>query len=111
MFELNRQHIEGLTFPDQSAFTGFPKLVAAVKSYSRDHISHGQPLPVSLTLRDLVSGGYIGTNDVLGLDGGDVTFYPKASERDAKAVLVQVRMSDGKRVVALTDGSIQQLPR
>ena len=108
-FELNRRHIESLTLPDQPTLSGCPKLVAAIKSYSLDHTSHGQPLPASLTLQDLVNGGYIDTNDSIGLDGANTRFYPIAKERDPKAILVQMRMSDGRQIVLLADGSIQQL--
>jgi hypothetical protein len=89
----------------------FHELASAVQSYSRDHISRGQPLPASVTLRDLVSGGYIPTKDVRAFDGLDVAFYPTVSDSDPQAVLVRVRMSDGSQIVALSDGSIQQLPR
>jgi hypothetical protein len=111
VFTLNRQYIDSLTLPDQPAFTGFQKLIAAVKSYSRDHISHGKPLPDSLTLRDLVSGGYMTTNDVQALDISDATFYPAADMRDPKAVLVRLRMADGRQITTLADGSVQQLPQ
>ncbi len=68
-------------------------------------------MPASLNLGDLIRGGYIGTNDIPRFDGGDVTFYPNVGILDAKAVLVQVRMPDGRQIVVLADGSIQQSPR
>jgi Flp pilus assembly protein CpaB len=89
----------------------FHELVSAVQSYSRGHISRGQPIPSSVTLRDLVSGGYIPAKDVRSFDGLDVAFYPTVSDSNPQAVLVRVRMADGSQIVALADGSIQQLPR
>ncbi len=107
-YELNRQQIEILKFPDQPTFSGYPKLVSATKRYLLDHTSRREPLPGSVTLRDLANGGYISTNDVIGMQIVDATFYPRANEDGPKAVSVQVRMSDGTQIVVLTDGSIQQ---
>jgi hypothetical protein len=76
-------------------FKGLPMLAAAEQSYLRDHVSRGQPLPASVTLRDLVSSGYISTNDVRAFDGMEVIFYPTASNNDPQAILVRVRISDG----------------
>jgi hypothetical protein len=111
LFAPSHQSIEALTLPDQPTFNGLPRIVAAVKSYSRDHISRRQPLPASVTFQDLISGGYISTNDVRNIGVADATFYPVASNRDPKAVLVRVRMLDGSQIIALTDGSVQKLSR
>jgi hypothetical protein len=92
-------------------FKGLPKLVAAEQSYLRDHVSRGQPLPASVTLRDLVGSGYISTNDVRAFDGMEVIFYPTANNNDPQAILVRVRISDGSQVVVLADGSVQQLEK
>jgi len=87
-----------------------PKLAAVEQSYVRDHVSRGQPLPAALTLRDLVSGGYISTDEVRSLDGADVTFYPTVTDATPQAILVRVRMPDGVEMAAMADGSVQQLP-
>ena len=94
----------------QPTFKSLPKLVTALKSYSRDHVSRGQPLPSSVTLRDLVTGGYISTEDVRAFDGMDVTIYP-TSDAEPQAILVRVRMSDGSQFVATADGSVQGVSR
>ena len=93
------------------SFQSLPKLAAAMRSYSHDQVSHGRPLPSSVTVQDLVSGGYISAGEVRDLGGADVTFYPSASESDPQAVLVRVRMLDGSQTVALADGSIQSVSR
>jgi hypothetical protein len=111
LFAPFHQHTEALTLPDQSTFNGMPKIVAAVKSYTRDHITRGQPMPATLTFQDLISSGYLSTNDVHNLGVADATFYPTTSNRNPKAVLVRVRMLDGSQITALTDGSVQKLPR
>lgn len=112
LLRLYQHYVEGLTLPDQpTMFNGLPKLVAAMKNYSRDHISRGQPLPVSVTFQDLVSGGYISTNDVRDIGGMDTTFYLMANYRDPKAVLAKWRMPDGTQMIVLADGNVQKLPR
>jgi hypothetical protein len=89
----------------------FQELVSVAQGYSRDHISRRQPIPPSLTLHDLVSGGYLPAKDVRAFDGLDVAFYPTAGGNNPQAVLGRLRMADGTQMVALADGSIQQLPR
>ena len=96
----------------EQTFKILPKLATAEQRYVHDYISHGQPLPASVTLQDLVGGGYISTDDVRSLEGSDVTFYPQAiSDSQPQAILVRVRLSDGSQIAALADGSVQQLPR
>ena len=41
----------------------------------------------------------------------DVTIYPMTSEAYPQSILIRVRMSDGVQIVAMADGSIQQLPK
>lgn len=93
------------------SFKSLPKLAAAMRSYSHDQVSHGRPLPTSLTVQDLVGSGYVSAVEVRDLAGADVTFYPTASESDPQAILVRVRLADGAQIAALADGSVQQLPR
>jgi 4-amino-4-deoxy-L-arabinose transferase-like glycosyltransferase len=93
------------------SFKSLPKLVAAMQTYSHDQVSHGRPLPSSVTLQDLLGGGYISAAEVRDLGGGDVTFYPTVSESGPQAILVRVRMPDGSQTVALSDGSVQSVSR
>ena len=93
------------------AFKSLPKLVAAMQAYSHDQLSHGRPAPSSVTLQDLVGGGYVSTNEVRDLGGADVTFHPTVSESDPQAILVSVRMPNGSQIAAFAYGSIAQLLR
>jgi hypothetical protein len=97
----------------QPVFKDAPKLAAAVQAFARDRAGRGQPLPASISLRDLVSGGYIATNDVHAFDGMDVTISLAASlaalDADPQSILIHVRMPDGTHIVLLGDGSIQQV--
>jgi Flp pilus assembly protein CpaB len=77
------------------SFKSLPKLVAAMQTYSHDQVSHGRPLPSSVTLQDLLGGGYISAAEVRDLGGADVTFYPTVNDSDPEAVVVRVRMADG----------------
>jgi hypothetical protein len=93
------------------AFKILPKLAVAEQSYLRAHANSSQPLPASVTLQDLVSGGYISTSEVRSLAGSDVTFYPMVTGAAPRVILVRVRMPDGVQIAAMADGSVQQLPR
>ena len=95
----------------EKTFNILPELAAAEERYLHDHAFPGQPLPASVTLQDLLGGGYISAGDVRSLDGADVTFYPAATNLTPQSVVVRVRLSDGSQIVALADGSVQQLPR
>lgn len=92
-------------------FKNLPKIVLAAQSYSRDKVAHGQPLPAYVSLRDLVASRYVSTEDVREFGGMDVTVYPRTNDTDPQAILIRVRMPDGTQIVAMGDGSIQQLAR
>ena len=94
----------------QPTFKNAPKLVAAAQAFSRDQKARGQPLPTSVSLRELVNGGYIATNDFHEFDGMDVTFS-LASEMDPQTVLIHVRMSDGTKIGVMGDASIRFLEK
>jgi Flp pilus assembly protein CpaB len=92
-------------------FKYLPKVVLAAQTYSQDRIAHGQTLPASVSLRDLVASKYVSAEDVREFDGMDVTVYPTTNDADPQSILVRVRMPDGTQIAAMGDGSIQALPR
>jgi hypothetical protein len=94
----------------ERTFKILPKLAVAEQSYVRDHVSRGQPLPASVTVQDLVRGGYVSADEVRSLAGADVTFYPTVTDTTPQAILVRVRMADGVEMAVMADGSFQQLP-
>ena len=49
-------------------------------AFSRDLTARGQPLPPTVSLRELVSGGYIAAADLRAFDGMDVTISLTADE-------------------------------
>ena len=95
----------------EQMFKILPKLAVAEQCYVRNHVSQGQPLPAFVTLQDLVSGGYISADDIRSLKGSDITFYPQANgDSEPQAILIRVRMPDGRQIAAFADGSVAQLP-
>jgi hypothetical protein len=92
-------------------FKNLPKVILAAQTYSQDQVAHGQPLPASVSLRDLVASRYVSAEDVRAFDGMDVTVYPMTNDTDPNSILIRVRMPDGTQIAAMGDGSIQQLPR
>ncbi len=80
-------------------------------AFSRDLTARGQPLPPTVSLRELVSGGYIAAADLRAFDGMDVTISLTADEARPQEILIRVRMPDGSVTALLADGSIQGLRR
>jgi len=85
------------------------KLIAAVQAFSRDKTTGGEALPASVSLRELVSGGYIAASDVRAFDGMEVTISLAADETRPQETLIRVRLPDGTVIAGLTDGSAQQI--
>ena len=85
------------------------KLIPALQAFGRDRAAGGQPLPLTISLSDLVAGGYLSVNDVAAFRGADVTFYTSVDVRSPHAILARARMPDGTELVVLADGSVQGL--
>jgi len=87
------------------------KLVAAVRAFSRDKTAAGQALPTSVSLRELIGGGYIAASEVRAFDGMEVAISLAVDETRPQEILIRVRLPDGRVIASLADGSAQQLPR
>jgi len=87
------------------------KIFAAAQAYAHDLQAHGQPVPTTVALQDLLAKGLLTPADVSGFAGMDVTVSLTANEMHPTDILMRVRMQDGSQFVALTDGSVQELPR
>jgi hypothetical protein len=92
-------------------FKNLPKVVLAAQTYWRDKVAHGEPLPASVSIQDLVASRYVSAEDVREFDGVDVTVYPMTNNPDPQSILIRVRLPDGTQTVALGGGSIQSLPK
>lgn len=95
--------------PDVFAYS---KVMAAAERFKVDLETRQQPIPESVTLRQLLDQGFLAPNDAKGFEGLDVTvsLRPVDGHRPNEA-LVRVRFPNGDECVALGDGSVQQFRR
>ncbi len=93
----------------QPVFNDAPKLVSAMQAYVRDLATRGQPLPDTVSLRELVSGGYVAAQDLRAFDGLDVTLSLTVDEAHPQEILIRVRLPDGSVITSMMDGSVQSL--
>ncbi len=83
------------------------RIQEAAQAFARDRkISGG-----AVSLRDLVSGGYLRPQDLRGLEEKDVTISLTADETMPSAVWIRVRASGGSDIAVMADGSIQTIAR
>jgi hypothetical protein len=87
------------------------RLVAAVQNYSRDRATKRLPLPASVSLRELVTLGYLKTEDVRVFEGMAVSVFLGTNSGKETETLMRARQPDGSVMELLRDGSIQQGPR
>jgi hypothetical protein len=85
-----------------------PRLMAALRSFSRDEILHGHPMPSEISMFDLVSRGYLATNDLATFEGKNVVFFTVYNEGSAQSILASVPDGQDQFTCLLTDGSVQQ---
>ena len=95
----------------QPVFKDAPKLISAMQAFSKNLTARGQPLPASVSLRELVSAGYIAARDVAAFDGMDVTISMKVDDAQPQEILIRVRLPDGSVTALMADGSVQGLPK
>lgn len=94
-----------------SPLKNLPKLLATFQRYSKDHAKDVHSLKDSISLQDLVAGGYLSAEDIRDYNGMDIVFYPNGNESSPQSILLSVRMPDGHQLAAMADGSIQELPK
>ncbi len=85
------------------------RLGTAVETFARDRKASGGVVPATVPLQELVSVGYLRTNDIRGLEGRDATVSLSSVETDPQTVLIRVRASDGSTIALMADGSVQGL--
>ena len=85
----------------------YDRMNAAVQAFKRDRKTTASTVP----LRDLVSGGYLREDEILGLEERDATVSLSADETNPQTVWIRVRANDGFDIVVLGDGSIQKVAR
>lgn len=85
------------------------KLAMAVKTYAGNLRDQHLPVPESVSVKDLINCGLLSKADALGFQDVDVTMNPRADVMRPQDILARARLSDGYEIVALGDGSVQQL--
>lgn len=95
---------------DSSASDG-ARIFAGVQSFTAACRAEGRPVPETVTLAELVRGGWVPAGDLGAFAGLEVTFHPKAGMDRPQDRLVDVRLPDGQRLAALADGSVQAVRR
>jgi len=88
-----------------------PRIIAAAKAYADSLKTQGLPVPATVSLPDLISRKLLTEADVSGLAGLEVTVSLSVEEANPQLVLARARLPDGREIVALADGSVQQLAK
>ena len=87
----------------------YQEFVEAAEAFSRDWKTNASPLPSTIPINDLVSRGYIRTEDTRELNGLDVivSLTTVTSEvNNANEALARVRLPSGRDIVLAGDGSV-----
>jgi hypothetical protein len=87
------------------------KITMATHAYCRDAKERNNNLPSSISLQELITKGFLKHEDVSAFDGMEVTVYLTVDDTTSQAVLMNARLSDGSQIVALADGSVQQVAK
>ena len=87
------------------------KIFAAAQGYAQGLKAQGKPVPTTVPMKELIRGGLLTEEDVAGFNGMEVIVtLPQAAHRP-QDVLIRARLPNGDEVVALADGSIQEVRR
>jgi hypothetical protein len=86
------------------------RIDTAVQSFARDRKANSSVVPTAVPLRELISGGYLGAEDIRGLAGRDVMVSLTTDETTPQAIWIRVRAADHDTALML-DGSVIQLSR
>lgn len=86
------------------------RIAKAMAQYARDVSARGERLRPSVTLDELVRGGYLTEEDAKPLTEGfaKVIFYTDATGTNPQSLLVEAQMTNGDVQAVLADGSVQQ---
>ena len=87
------------------------RIETAVQAFTRDRKASSGVLPATVPLRELVSAGYLRTNDIRGLEGRDVTVSLTADETMPQMDWIRVRWTDHSDIALMEDGSVQGIRR
>ena len=100
----------------QPSFNEAVAFVRSVYKLVEAYTQRGSPLPSSVSVRELVDGGYITPKMARRFAGAQVVLphlptQPQLLESAPQQVLISLRLPDGRETVMTADGSIHQIPR
>jgi hypothetical protein len=90
----------------QPVFEDLPGLIFALQAFSQERTKQGEPLPSTVSLRELVSRGYISSNSVHVFEDTKTTIWLTVNETKPQQVLMSARLPDGSVSAVLADGSV-----
>ncbi len=91
----------------QPPLKDMPVVLMALRHFSEDKAAKHEPMPVSVSVNDLVNAGYLKPEVAAQFKEIDLTFFPLPPGSGPKAVVARARLADGSQVVLLADGSVQ----
>src|SRR5258706_272725 len=81
------------------------RYIDALQSYARDRTARGQSLPASVSLSELVAGGFLSADGAKAFGAKDVRISLTIDETRPQDVLMEAQLPDGTRLISLGDGS------
>jgi hypothetical protein len=86
--------------------------MAAANTYAEQCQAKGEPVPESVTLRELAAAGLVSDAALRSFEGLEVTVSLRGEEGTPwLGPLMRVRFPDGHEIAALNDGSVQQVSK
>ena len=83
------------------------KIFAGAKAYARDQAGTGLPPAATVSLRTLITAGYLQAADVEALADMEVVVFLNVDRTDPSSVLLRAKLADGTEMVLLVDGTIK----
>jgi hypothetical protein len=96
------------THSDHPGMPEYAAVLRAAAAYSQQLTAQGLPAPQSASLEDLTRRGLVRQSEVGAFQGLGVTISLKPGAAQPQDTLMTVTFPDGRELVALGDGSIQQ---
>ena len=87
------------------------KITTAIHAYCSDAKEHNNSLPSSISMQELITKGFLKREDVSAFDGMEVTVYLSVNDTAPNAILMRAQLTDGSQIVALADGSVQEVAK
>jgi hypothetical protein len=87
------------------------KITAAIHAYSSKMKSENQPLPPTISLKELIAKDFLKHEDVSAFDGWNVTVSLTADEAYPQSILMTATSSKGDKMLVMADGSVQQIAK